>query len=169
MPRLCWYDRTDEEAVIASPLEALFREYWGLVYGYLLRRTRDPALAEELAQQTFAKATRAFLGWRGGSPTAWLLAIARTTLVDEHRRGRRVVRLETDVPALTGDPDVAIDVERTLAALPPQQARLLRLVYLEGFDHAEVAAMTGSTAGAVKTAVYRARRAFIEEYGGTTA
>jgi RNA polymerase sigma-70 factor (ECF subfamily) len=138
------------------------------VYGYLLRRTRDPSLAEELAQETFAKATRAFLGWRGGSPTAWLLAIARTTLVDEHRRGVRLVRLETDVPALTGDADVAIDVERTLAALPPQQERLLRLVYLDGFDHAEVAAMTGSTAGAVKTAVYRARRAFIDQYGGTT-
>lgn len=138
------------------------------MYGYLLRRTRDPSLAEELAQETFAKATRAFLGWRGGSPTAWLLAIARTTLVDEHRRGVRLVHLETDVPALTGDPDVAIDVERTLAALPPQQERLLRLVYLDGFDHAEVAAMTGTTAGAVKTAVYRARRAFIDQYGGTT-
>jgi RNA polymerase sigma-70 factor (ECF subfamily) len=126
------------------------------VYGYLLRRTRDPSLAEELAQETFAKATRAFLGWRGGSPTAWLLAIARTTLVDEQRRGVRLVSLETDVPALTGDPDVAIDVERTLAALPPQQERLLRLVYLDGFDHAEVAAMTGTTAGTVKICPIRA-------------
>jgi RNA polymerase sigma-70 factor (ECF subfamily) len=139
------------------------------VYGYLARRTRDPSLAEELAQETFAKATRAFLGWRGGSPTAWLLAIARTTLVDEQRRGRRLVPLETDVPALSGDPDLAVDVARALAALPPQQERLLRLVYLDGFEHAEVAAMTGSTPGAVKTAVYRARRAFAEQYGGTTA
>ncbi|MEV4746337.1 sigma factor [Streptosporangium sp. NPDC049248] len=34
--------------------------------GFLLRRTRDPHLAEDLAQETFIKATRALLGWRGG-------------------------------------------------------------------------------------------------------
>lgn len=145
----------------------MFREHWGLVYGYLARRTRDPSLAEELAQETFAKATRAFLGWRGGSPTAWLLAIARTTLVDEVRRGRRLVPLVSDVPALTPDREQALDVARALAALPPQYERLLRLVYLDGFDHAEVAAMTGTTTGAVKTAVYRARLAFAEKYGET--
>ena len=168
MSRLCWYDRTDREAAIASPLERLFREHWGLVYGYLVRRTRDPSLAEELAQETFAKATRAFLGWRGGSPTAWLLAIARTTLIDDVRRSGRLLPLDADLPSLTGDAELTVDVQRALAALPPQQERLLRLVYFDGFDHAEVAAMTGTTAGAVKTAIYRARNAFAEQYGGTT-
>ena len=72
---------------MAAGIEELFRENWPLVYGYLRRRTGDPALAEELAQETFYRATRAFLGWRGGSPAAWLLAIARNALADEARRG----------------------------------------------------------------------------------
>lgn len=49
-----------------------------MVRGYLLRRIHDPHLAEDLAQETFVKATRALLGWRGESPVAWLLSIART-------------------------------------------------------------------------------------------
>ena len=56
---------------MAGGLEDLFRAHWSLVRGYLLRRTGDPAAAEELAQETFYRATRAFLGWRGGSPVAW--------------------------------------------------------------------------------------------------
>jgi hypothetical protein len=51
----------------------LFRAHWPTVFGYLCRRTGDPVLAEELAQETFVKATAAFLGWRGGPAAAWLL------------------------------------------------------------------------------------------------
>jgi DNA-directed RNA polymerase specialized sigma24 family protein len=51
---------------VAAGLEDLFRAHWPLVYGFLLRRTGNPSAAEELAQETFYRATRAFLGWRGG-------------------------------------------------------------------------------------------------------
>ena len=61
---------------MAAGLEEMFRAHWSLVYGFLARRTGSPTLAEELAQETFYRATRAFLGWRGGSASAWLLAIA---------------------------------------------------------------------------------------------
>nr|BFE85788.1 hypothetical protein GCM10020093_083890 [Planobispora longispora] len=56
--------------------------------GFLLRRTRDPHLAEDLAQETFVKATRALLGWRGDNAAAWLLTIARHVLIDHARRKR---------------------------------------------------------------------------------
>lgn len=80
----------------------LFREHWSVVYGYLYRRTGDRALAEDLAQETFAKATAAFLGWRGGPPAAWLLAIARNTLTDHHRRGRPLLPLPLQDELLPG-------------------------------------------------------------------
>jgi RNA polymerase sigma factor (sigma-70 family) len=76
---------------VARGIEDLFRAHWPLVLGYLARRTGSATLAEELAQETFYRATRAFLGWRGGSPAAWLLAIARNVLLDEARRGQRLV------------------------------------------------------------------------------
>jgi RNA polymerase sigma-70 factor (ECF subfamily) len=136
------------------------------VYGYLVRRTGNPSLAEELAQETFFRATRAFLGWRGGSPAAWLLAIARHALIDEVRRGARLEPLgETlaDAPGREGD---GAAVTELLAGLPTPQRRLLELVYVYGFSHAEVAAMDGTTEGAVKTAVWRAREALRHAHGG---
>ena len=83
-------------------------------------------VAEELAQETFYRATRAFLGWRGGSPAAWLLAIARNVLVDEVRRGQRLVPLSETLPAQGGEPStMSMGVRDTLARLPANQGRQL--------------------------------------------
>jgi RNA polymerase sigma factor (sigma-70 family) len=149
---------------MAAGLEDLFRAHWPLVYGYLARRTGNASLAEELAQETFYRATRAFLGWRGGSAAAWLLAIARHALIDEVRRGRRLEPLPdtlVDASEPVGEGDVAV----VLSSLPPPQRQLLELVYVHGYSHAEVAAITGTTEGAVKTGIWRARAAFRSRYG----
>lgn len=137
----------------------MFREHWSLVLGYLTTRVRDRGLAEELAAETFYRATRAFLGWRGESPPAWLLAIARNVLVDAVRRDRRHAVLSDDVlaPVEALDDDVAVRV--ALEQLPEADRRLLVLVHVHGYSCAEVAAMSGSTHGAVRTALYRARLA----------
>jgi RNA polymerase sigma factor (sigma-70 family) len=145
-------------------MEDLFRAHWPLVFGYLARRTASPALAEELAQETFFRATRAFLGWRGGSPAAWLLAIARNVLVDEARRGQRLVALPESLVAPETGAETALTVNDALSRLPDDHRRLLVLVYVDGYTHAEIAAMTGTTSGAVKTAVWRARQAFRDLY-----
>ncbi|WP_308164264.1 RNA polymerase sigma factor [Nonomuraea sediminis] len=147
-------------------MEELYREHWPLVCGFLLRRTRDPHLAEDLAQETFVKATRALLGWRGENPAAWLLTIARNVLIDHVRRARRELELphpdELGVPALHED---ALVVRDLLDRLPERHGKLLTLVYLEGFSLVEVAAMTGAKHATIKTAVWRARAAFAELYG----
>jgi DNA-directed RNA polymerase specialized sigma24 family protein len=144
-------------------LEDLFRAHWPLVNGYLARRTGDAVLAEELAQETFYRATRAFLGWRGGSAVAWLLAIARHVLIDEVRRGRRLVPLPDSLVAGI-EPSGGDDVTRVLASLPKSQRHVLELIYVYGYSHAEAAAILGTSEGAVKTAVWRARSAFRHAY-----
>ncbi|WP_181448980.1 RNA polymerase sigma factor [Nonomuraea aridisoli] len=105
--------------------------------GFLLRRTRDPHLAEDLAQETFVKATRALLGWRGENPAAWLLTIARNVLIDHVRRARRELALP--VPEELGVPPLhvaSLDVRDALERLPERHRRLLVLVYFEGFSRA---------------------------------
>lgn len=155
---------------MAGGMEDLFRAHWPLVVGYLARRTGNTTLAEELAQETFYRATRAFLGWRGGSPVAWLLAIARNVLVDEVRRGQRLVPLNEKLAEDAPGRETTMAVEEALARLPPSQRRLLELVYVDGYTHAEIAAMAGTSPGAIKTALWRARgefrRVYREEDGG---
>ena len=149
---------------MAAGLEEMFRAHWSLVYGFLARRTGNPTLAEELAQETFYRATRAFLGWRGGSPSAWLLAIARHVLIDEARRGRRLVPLSESLADPGDPPSQGARVSEVLGALPEAQQRLLQLVYVFGYSHAETAAIVGTSEAAVKTSVWRARAAFRSEY-----
>jgi DNA-directed RNA polymerase specialized sigma24 family protein len=144
---------------MASTMTELFRAHWSTVLGYLARRTGDRVLAEELAQETFTRATAAFLGWRGGPPAAWLLAIARNVLIDHHRRGRRLVPLEDSFVPAQGFPDTGVEVRDLLSRLPPNSRRLLELVYLDGFTQAEVAVMINKSPVAVRTAVWRAREA----------
>jgi len=151
---------------MAGGLEDLFRAHWSLVRGYLLRRTGDPATAEELAQETFYRATRAFLGWRGGSPVAWLLSIARNVLIDEVRRGRTLLPLPEALVDPPAEREDAMDVHEVLAELPASQRQLLELVYVHGYSHAETAAILGSSEGSVKTGVWRARSSFKRLYEG---
>src|SRR3954451_20317333 len=103
---------------MAAGLEEMFRAHWSLVYGFLPRRTGNPTLAEELAQETFYRATRAFLGWRGGSAPAWLLAIARHVLIDEARRGRRLAPLPEALEDPGASPAQRLVVDEVLGALP---------------------------------------------------
>ena len=154
---------------MAGPtIEDLFRRHWPLVLGYLVRQTRDVHLAEEIAQETFVRATRAFLGWKGGSPAAWLLTIARNTLVDHVRKHGRVVVIADMAELPVSDPEDE-RVHEALALLPERVRRLLTLHYFDGFSLAEIAAMSNSTPAAVKAAIHRARRQFEQQYVKETA
>ncbi len=148
-------------------MEQLFRAHWPLLYGYLLRQTRDPELAQDLAQDTFVKAARSLGGWRGESAAGWLLAIARSVLIDYARSARRTVPAYGDaqLPPLVEGGYATVLVRDILERLPASQAQLLTLVYLQGFSLVEVAAMTGRSTGSIKTAVWRARAAFACMYG----
>jgi RNA polymerase sigma-70 factor (ECF subfamily) len=156
---MAWKERPNAREPAITTMTELFRAHWPTVLGYLTRRTGDRALAEELAQETFVKATGAFLGWRGGPPSAWLLAIARNVLSDHHRRGRPLVPLEESLLPSQAFPDVGVEVRDLLSRLPANTRRLLELAYLDGFTHAEIGAMTGQTPAAVRSAVWRARDA----------
>src|ERR1700729_166170 len=73
------------------------------LFGYLLRQTRDRSRAEDLVQQTMLHIHRArdrFIA--GAEVRPWAFAIARRLLVDEIRRGRRII-LSDD-----GDPDLGV-------------------------------------------------------------
>jgi len=100
---------------------------------------------------------------------AWLLSIARNVLIDEVRRGRRLAPLPETLIDPTASPDERIALGDALARLPDAQRRLLTLVYVDGYSLAEVAALNGTTEGAAKTGLWRARAAFRSVYGETGA
>lgn len=143
-------------------LEKFYRDHARAIYAYLVSQCRDPVWAEDLMQDTFVRATRALAGYRGGSPRAWLFAIARTTFLDDvRRRSRNPTSNEpTDVAAF--DPDIAqqITVRTVLANLPETQRSALVLRDQLGLSYEEVAGVLGKSLGATKVIIHRARAAF---------
>src|SRR3954451_3055034 len=86
-----------------------FRELYALVaprlLGYLLKLTRERALADDLLQQTFMKVHRARAAYvRGADPLPWIYAIAHRTFIDQARKHKRAVVRVGDASEL---PEVA--------------------------------------------------------------
>jgi RNA polymerase sigma-70 factor (ECF subfamily) len=155
-----------------------FRELYALVaprlLGYLLKMSRERALADDLLQQTFLKVHRARGAYvRGADPLPWIYSIAHRTFIDAARKQKRaVVRVGTDdelpevAAGLTGesddrrdevrgDPELVTATLDALAALPAQQREAVVLTKLDGKSVAEAAEIAGTTVGAMKVRAHR--------------
>jgi RNA polymerase sigma-70 factor (ECF subfamily) len=152
----------------------LYDEALPHVYGYLLSRCGEPALAEDLTAETFLAAVAA--ARKPDAPPlgiGWLVGVARHKLVDHWRAVRRERRglreVSTGVPERVDPWDEEIDALRarqTLAALGAQHRAALTLRYLDGLPVAEVAGHLGRTVHATEALLVRARNAFRRAYTG---
>jgi len=157
------------------------------VFTFLLRTSRDRALAEDLTQETFLRIHRARGLYREGAAVLpWAYTIARRLFLDTVRSRRAgagsPVSLEAgqkssdrfaDGPAappefpalgpsaeeLLADAELARVVDAALARLPEAQASAFRLLKGEGLSVAEAAAVMGTTRGAIKLRAHRAYEA----------
>ena len=136
------------------------------VYGYLLRRCGDRAVAEDLTSEVFLAAVAH--GDEVGLP--WLIGTARHKLVDHWRRKAREERGLVDVglPDDTTDPwDAELDVlsaREALARLGPHHRAALVLRHVDDLPVPQVAAHLGRTVHATEALLSRARTAFRRVY-----
>ena len=116
-------------------------------------------------QDTFVRATRALAGYQGGSPRAWLFAIARTTFLDDYRKRVRRSTEELGDTSIS-DPDVGEQqtIQAVLASLPETQRSALVLRDQLGLSYEEVAAALNKSLPATKVIIHRARAAFRRVY-----
>ena len=146
------------------------------VFNVCLRLLRDVPTAEDAAQDAFVKAWTAVDSFRGGQVRSWLLRIATNRCYDILRaRGRRPAasldaepfeiepvwssQAEADEPpeVFALRRELAIHLERALAALPEDQRLVVILADVQGYDYDTVAAVTGVALGTVKSRLSRAR------------
>jgi RNA polymerase sigma-70 factor (ECF subfamily) len=147
----------------------LFDHFAPRLNGFLIRQRCDPALAEEIVQDTMATLWRKAGLFDPGrsSVSTWLYRIARNRRIDLARRDRSD-RIDPEDPVLhppaAADADRLLDAQQreeilrvALASLPEEQLALVRLAFFEGLSHSEVAERTGQPLGTVKS---RLRLAF---------
>lgn len=153
----------------------LVRRRHSQIRNLLRRLCRDPALADDLAQQSFLQ------GWRRlGSlqaPAAfggWLRKIAVNTWLQHGRtRAEQTLSAEPSVSERdSGEPTVAerVDLDRALAQLAPDVRLCVALAYGEQMSHREIAAAAGIPLGTVKSHIARGAtrlRALLSAYEAT--
>jgi len=154
--------RGDEEA-----FNALYRAHVGRVHALCLRLSGDAHAAGELTQDVFVRAWEALPSFRGESAFAsWLFRLAMNVFLGKRRAtGRRERRVfSTEDPALLEQarerlqPGVRLDLEQAIAALPEGARAVFVLHDVEGYQHGEIARMTGIAEGTSKAQLFRARR-----------
>ncbi|MGW5176683.1 sigma-70 family RNA polymerase sigma factor [Streptomyces sp. NPDC004082] len=170
-PELLARARTGDREAFA----ALYDQHYRQVYGYLLVRTHNKHLAEDLTQEVFTRALRRIgsFTWQGTAFAGWLATIAKNLYLDELTLGR--TRLETAVAEFhethcTGPGTEslalreleAIEAQETLHSvlhtLNAHQRHCLELRFLSEMSAQETALAMGRSVGAVKTLTYRALR-----------
>jgi RNA polymerase sigma factor (sigma-70 family) len=120
--------------------------------------------ADDLAQEAFVRAWQRADDFRGqGSYAAWIMGIGWRLFLDQRRTAKRREALagrDDDAPTATdprGASDAAIDADRLLAALSPQERAALTLCFGHGWSHAEAAEIMGVPLGTLKSLVLRGR------------
>lgn len=149
----------------------IYRDLQPGVHRYLAAQA-GPAVADDLAQDTWLSAARGLARFEGDEPRfrAWLFTIARHRLIEHWRReGRRPRTVAVDpadlreAPALgawAADPAgrATAAAAELVAGLPADQAEVVLLRVVGGFSAEEVGQIIGKRAGAVRVIQHRALR-----------
>jgi RNA polymerase sigma-70 factor (ECF subfamily) len=166
-----------EEAVLVeraragdtTAFERLYRDNAGRVNALCWRLCGgDRALAEDMVQEAFIRAWNKLHLFKGEARFGTWLHRLTVNLVLSDRR-IRVKRVKTEQPieehpevqdGSVRDPDAGVerDLEAAIASLPERARTVLVLYDIEGYKHAEIAAMTGMAEGSSKAQLHRARK-----------
>jgi RNA polymerase sigma factor (sigma-70 family) len=161
----------------AESFNALVRLYEGRVYNLCYRMLGDPDSAADAAQDAFLSAFRNLRSFRGGSFRSWMLRIATNTCYDilRARKRRPTVSLDIDgddedasSPLQIADsaetPDdfalrreLAAAIQHGLTALPEEQRIIVILSDIQGLAYEEIAQITGTNLGTIKSRLSRGR------------
>ncbi len=172
------------EATLASPASRLSLEqrfeaeaipHMRSLYGTAYRLTRNAADAEDLVQETFLRAYRAFAGYTPDTNIrAWLYTILYRVRADHYRRiGRspQTVELLDEGPAVPAPQEKLAqgqeDVARALAALPECFRAAVVLRDIQEFNYDEIAGILDIPIGTVMSRIHRGRSQLRRALSGT--
>jgi RNA polymerase sigma-70 factor (ECF subfamily) len=153
--------------------DRLYEEHAQPLFGFLVYRTGDRQLAEDLLAEAFERALRGRRGFdrRKASEKTWLYAIALNALRDHGRRrateGRALERvgasLSADDPVALGRIEQQDELGRALSTLSPEEREAIALRYGADLSVPEIAKVTKERLTTVEGRVYRALRKLREQ------
>jgi RNA polymerase sigma-70 factor (ECF subfamily) len=147
-----------DDAALALLIQRTQSDVWRLC-AHLV----DPAVADDLLQETYLRVIGALKGFRGDAPVRiWLLTIARRVCAAEvsaRLRDRQLAARLAAMPATGQAPEAGAQtaVALLLAGLEPERRAAFVLTQMIGCSYAEAAAICGCPVGAIRSRVARGR------------
>lgn len=176
------HDPSDEQLVSLSKdgnldaFNSLVERHQSAIYSLCLRLLGSPPAAEDATQEAFISAFRAISRFKEGNVRSWLLTIAANECRDELRRRTRKdagasldAMLEDEdgpreipdpgesTPVLIEQKELGEQVQRMLLGLPFDQRQAVVLSDLHGYHYDEIARISGTSIGTVKSRIHRGR------------
>jgi RNA polymerase sigma-70 factor (ECF subfamily) len=128
------------------------------LWAYLVRISRRPDIADDLLQESYCRFLSATLPEMDAAQSrSYLFRIATNLLRDRWRHREVPDELSPSKPCCEDDPETRTDVRRAFDQLTPRERQLLWLAHVEGFDHREIAGLTGLKMRSVRVLLFRAR------------
>jgi len=162
------------------PFEAVYRDNIGVVTAFFARRCNDPQQVADLTSQTFVEAIKSAGTFEGrGTPTAWLIAIARRVYANHlsdqatgadllERLGGRLVLAHDEIDDLVERMDAQRDGKALLercARLSGLEREAIELVDLMGLTPKDAARVLGVSPNALRVRLFRAHKRLRKEQG----
>jgi RNA polymerase sigma-70 factor (ECF subfamily) len=133
----------------------------------LCRHLGGRAAADDLTQETYARALRSLPRFRGdASARTWLLLIARRTVADDVRRAVRARRRPQAAPEAVPDHAGWVALDARLEELDDDRRAAFVLTQLLGLSYAEAAEVCGVPVGTIRSRVARAREQLLAGIDG---
>jgi RNA polymerase sigma-70 factor, ECF subfamily len=151
----------DEEAVAMDEreFELLYAATARPILAYLVGVMGRRDVADDVLQETYCRfLVRQPAPMDENETRRYLFRIATNLLRDRWRKREDEPWQETQEDGFSVDIDTQMDVRAAMVALKPRERELLWLAYVEGMNHAEIAATTGLRAISVRMLLSRARR-----------
>lgn len=169
------YNHESEESVVKRAIQqdraafaSLYDKYMDKVYRHVYYRVPTRADAEDITQEVFIKAWRAITKYRqtGTSFGAWLIAIARNSIVDFHKARKNNVRLDdTEIISrhIEADPQAMTEfslgnerMRKVVLKLKENKREVILLRFFEGWSYREISESLHKSEGAIRIIQYRA-------------
>ena len=134
------------------------------LWAYLARVSRDPALADDLTQESYVRFLCATVPEEGEVAARRYLFKIATNLLRDHWRKPQSRSIE-EVPesffearSRAGQTESQVMLGPAMAKMRPRDRQLLWLAYAEGYSHREIAEVTGLGSASIRLLLFRARR-----------
>lgn len=156
----------------ATAFGDLYTRFATKIYRFIYFKTSQPELAQDFTHEVFVKAWEKLSTVEPEKFQSWLFTIARNHVYDYYRTKKDHLSLNgdyqsSDQPSLAERLHTKLEVQKVLKLLDklkPDYKEVVILRIMEGFSHAQIATITGSTEGNIRVKTHRALKQLRDLY-----